>query len=55
MELLASLFVGKPPNILAVVALFLVGYLILIFYSRKPISARKPAWLRADFAKNAKW
>lgn len=29
MELLASLFVGQPPNILAVAALFLGGYLIL--------------------------
>lgn len=33
MELLASLFVGKPPNILAVATLFLVGYLILRFTS----------------------
>jgi len=29
MELLASLFVGQPPNIVAVAALFLGGYLIL--------------------------
>ena len=33
MKLLASLFVGKPFNILIVVALFLAGYLILHFTS----------------------
>ena len=31
MELLASLFVGKPQNILAVAVVFLVGYLVLRF------------------------
>jgi hypothetical protein len=31
MELLTSLFVGKPLNILAVAALFLAGYLALRF------------------------
>jgi hypothetical protein len=31
MELLASLFVGKPQNILVVAILFLTGYLVLRF------------------------
>jgi hypothetical protein len=31
MELLASLFAGKPLNILAVAVLFLAGYLVLRF------------------------
>jgi ABC-type proline/glycine betaine transport system permease subunit len=31
MELLASLFVGKPQNILAVAVVFLAGYLLLRF------------------------
>ena len=31
MELLASLFVGKPLNILALAVLFLIGYLTLRF------------------------
>ena len=31
MELLASLFVGKPQNILLVAVLFLAGYLVLRF------------------------
>jgi ABC-type proline/glycine betaine transport system permease subunit len=34
MELLASLFVGKPLNILASAVLFLAGYLVLRFTAR---------------------
>lgn len=40
MELLASLFVGKPLNILAVAAVFLAGYLLLRFAA--PGIARHP-------------
>ena len=43
MELLASLFVGKPLNILALAVLFLVGYLALRFTALGP--ARHPGSL----------
>ena len=35
MELFASLFVGKPLNILAVAIIFLAGYFVLRFTARK--------------------
>ena len=42
MELLASLFVGKPLNIIVVATVFLVGYLALRF---KTQSAGRRHWL----------
>ena len=43
MELLASLFVGKPLNILALTVLFLIGYLALRFTVLG--IGRHPRWL----------
>ena len=43
MQLLASIFVGKPLNILAVTVLFLAGYLALSFTALG--IARHPRWL----------
>jgi hypothetical protein len=43
MELLASLFVGKPLNILAVAVVFFAGYLALQFAA--PRIARRPRQL----------
>jgi hypothetical protein len=50
MELLASLFVGKPLNILALAFLFLAGYLTLRFTAlgisrhRRPLLIATIAW-----------
>ena len=50
MELLASLFVGKPPNILVVAAVFLAGYIALRFTTlglarhRRPLLIAAIAW-----------
>ena len=49
MELLASLFVGKPLNILALAAIFLAGYLVLKFRTHG-IGRHPPALLIASTA-----
>ena len=43
MELLVSMFVGNPPGILAVAAVFLAGYFALRFTSLG--AGRRPRWL----------
>ena len=49
MKLLASLFVGKPLNLLAVAAFFLVGYLALRFKALRTARSSRPLLIASGF------